>query len=777
MFASSRSPLVNAVFHFAVVLCLCAVGCAARTSNAPVGYGGLAITVTDASTGAVVTGATVRIANWAATTGDDGTCSFASAATGRTAIEVTKPGYVADRFQTDVFPNVVVMRTLSLAVAPEPASYDVVVVGAGTGGVAAALQAARMGASVALLEESDWIGGQMTAAAVTSLDEGPAHPHIRSGIYKEFVDKVLGHYASLNKSTGTAYFNPRSIAFEPGVGQRALYDLVHEADERTTGGRSAVDLYLTAEVSEVLKDDMAVRGVTLTDGTTIRSTVVIDASEYGDVLPLAGARYRVGNSTSDSVVSTACTQAITYTAVVRQYLDGMDPAFRFSSPPPGYETVAEQYRRSVTDDGQFLTTIPVHFAFHNSYRGMPDSANPSNYEASPDQMGLITKTGINWFNDYPVTVEYVENRQRRKAMDCGAKLRTLQFVYYLQQDLGHVYWSVTNDEGFDTPYNVAQGCPDIPPDFKALERHLPLKPYVREGRRAIGLMTLTAADIRREGTNGVAARGFPSALAVGDYPADLHGCAQTADLDCGDTAADWTRGAGPFQVPFEVFIPEAVDGLVLAEKNLSVSRLVNGAIRLQPITMATGQAAGAIAALAVEWNLQPRRLKPVDVQWALLESGAVLSLYNPSDVPVGHGYWKHLQLALVHGLATFNGERFDIDASMREADMADVLERAFGTPLAVAQPERLATRGEFAVALATAMRLDLTRAPTPEAYVDVPSWHAAFRPVQLLHAMGILEDGGGTFDPERTIARGDVVYYTVNAALGSQTSMLDRGAP
>jgi NADPH-dependent 2,4-dienoyl-CoA reductase/sulfur reductase-like enzyme len=64
-------------------------------------------------------------------------------------------------------------------------SYDVVVVGAGTGGVAASIQAARQGVHVALLEETDWIGGQMSAAAVSTMDElgklgGP------QGIYSEF---------------------------------------------------------------------------------------------------------------------------------------------------------------------------------------------------------------------------------------------------------------------------------------------------------------------------------------------------------------------------------------------------------------------------------------------------------------------------------------------------------------------------------------------------------------------------------------------------------------
>ena len=50
-------------------------------------------------------------------------------------------------------------------------SYDVVIAGAGTGGFSAAIQAARLGAKVALIEETDWIGGQMAAAGVSTMDE------------------------------------------------------------------------------------------------------------------------------------------------------------------------------------------------------------------------------------------------------------------------------------------------------------------------------------------------------------------------------------------------------------------------------------------------------------------------------------------------------------------------------------------------------------------------------------------------------------------------------
>jgi hypothetical protein len=743
--------------------------------------GALTILVTDAATGAGIPGATVRIANHAATTREDGQCSFSTIPAGNMAVAVTKSGYFAGRIDAEIVPDVTVARSVSILASIEPTTYDVLIVGAGTGGVSAAIQAARMGVRVALLEDSDWIGGQMTAAAVTSLDEGPALRTIRSGIYREFVDLVTSHYAAVNKSTGTAYFSSRSLAFEPSVGQRLLYALMRETDERFIDGRGTeLDLYLSVEVTEVLKEGTVVGGIRLADGTALRSAVVIDASEYGDVLPLAGARYRVGNSTSDAVNLAACTQALTYTAVIRKHLADMDPALQMRTPPPGYEVVAEQYGRSVTNDGHFSTAIPVSFVFHNAYRGMPDSGNPLDYDASPERMGLITKTGVNWFNDHEVTVRYVEDRAQRRAIDCSAKLKTLQFLYYLQHDLGHGAWSVADDENFDTPHNSGNSCSDFPPELKPLERQFPPKPYVREARRAIGMMTLTAADIRREGTPGVAVRRFPSALAVGDYPLDLHGCFQAADLDCGDSASDMATGhGGVFQVPLEVFVPEVVDGLVLAEKNISVSRLVNGATRLQPITMMTGQAAGALAALTAQRGVPPREIRAVDVQWALLEAGSVLSLQNPSDVPPGHPYWKQLQLGLVYGIAGYSGDRFDVDGTVRSYDMAEVITKAFGSSPSVGDPDEPATRADFAIALAQAMHLDLARAPASPAYVDVPPSHPAFRQVQLLHEMGILEEGDAvsTFEPERALTRGAVVFYTVNAALRWETSSLFGRAP
>jgi hypothetical protein len=135
---------------------------------------------------------------------------------------------------------------------------------------------------------------------------------------------------------------------------------------------------------------------------------------------------------------------------------------------------------------------------------------------------------------------------------------------------------------------------------------------------------------------------------MGDYFMDLHRTEEHIETDL-DTH-DYPKTDGPFQVVFEAFIPEKLDGFVPAEKNLSQSRLVNGATRLQPVTMLTGQAAGTIAALAVKRNVQPRQLRIREVQQAQLECGSTLVQRWYGDVPWGTPIWRATQMLTLYGV-------------------------------------------------------------------------------------------------------------------------------
>ncbi len=541
--------------------------------------------------------------------------------------------------------------------------YDIIIAGAGSGGVSAAIQAARMGARVALLEETDWIGGQMTAAAVSTMDE--ARRNSDSGIYKEFTARIARYYAARGKSIATCYWSDRTVCFEPRVGRRILAELIREA------GR--IELRLRTRVARVLYSGGRITGVVTAQGAVLKCKALIDATEYGDVLPLAPVRYRAGNSTSDALDPSACIQDLTYTAIVKRYPGGVPKELLLEVAPPSYDQAArKRFAEVVTKDGHSRWTgaYPVNWAVHNAYRGLPDSSQPGSYTGLEGEK--ITRTGVNWANDFPATAAVLDRRQRKKII-CEAKLRTLQFLYYMQHELGETGWSVADDEGFDTGYNREENsCEDIPARFKAIERNLPPLPYVRESNRIIGSFTLTAADIRREGNPPRARKNFPTALAVGDYSVDLHGCNAESTLEPGERLSDRPRGwvTGVFQVPFEAFIPEGIDGLLAAEKNLSQTRLANGATRLQPITMLTGQAAGAIAALAVRSGVPPRRVNPIAVQRVLLEAKSTLALRSFLDVPKNHPRWAAVQLATVHEwMAPAAEDRFGIDQPLTSADL------------------------------------------------------------------------------------------------------------
>ncbi len=583
-------------------------------------------------------------------------------------------------------------------------SYDVVVAGAGCGGIAAAISAARLGASVLLLEETDWIGGQATAAGVSTMDE--AGFNTTSGFYAEFTDRVRVHYARKGKSVGTCASSPRKTCFEPSVGRKILHEMID--DTRATG--ATIDLLLTSRITAVHRDANRITGVTLHDNRKIATKVLIEATEYGDVLPLTGEEFRVGRFLNK--VGDSCVQDITYTSVVKRYPQGVPSELWMAQPPPGYnDALRRRFARFVAADGKSDNSRPWSWPRHNSYRGLPDSSAPGSY--TRNDFPLISKTGINNANDFPATTAIFDRRQRR-AIECQSKLLTLQFLYYMQHDLGQKDWAIANDEGYDTPFNRNENnCPEIPAAFKPIERHMPVMPYVRESFRMVGLHTYAAPELQRTGTPPTATRTWKSAIAVGDYPMDLHACDREEDLEpslekLSDRPANFMAGLGPFQVPWEILIAKNIDGLIAAEKNVSVSRLVAGAIRLQPIAMLLGQAAGVTAALAVKRAIPPRSVPVPHVQKLLLEAGNRLTMADFPDVNKQNVAWAAIQFAVVNEwLRSEDGGRtFGLDRPLLRGHFP-------GLP---GDPKQRVTLPEFSAALARlAGRAPAIPIPNPNA--------------------------------------------------------------
>lgn len=704
---------------------------------------------------------------------------------------------------------------------------DVVVAGGGAGGISAAIAAARLGVRVILLEETEWLGGQMTAAGVSTMDDLSGN---RTGLYGEFYENVLFHYFMKGKSVSTCYWDGSTMAFEPSVGRDILVRMAKDAaKEASSGGKKgSLDIFYRSRVTAVRREGPAVRGVTADmDGRRmiIDCSVLIDATEWGDVIPLAGALYRAGNSLSPMISPKSRIQDITWLAVMKKYPGGIPSSLKLRNPPPGYERYLPGFRKIVTKNGNSFRSyplrLPVDFATHNGYRGLPDSSNPGNYDAStPEGWSAITKTGINWANDYPgsekwegrggLPAAYLEDPEFRRKAGAAALMKTLSFLYYVQNELGEP-WSVADDEySSSAPLDTARGI--VPDEYAEILRRFPPIPYVRESRRIVGLETPASRDVRlnsesyRDGRDG---REVAGAIAIGGYILDLHAGDEDVDLEAefGETASsiktDMPRG--PFQVPFGSLVSRNVDGLLAAEKNISMSRLVAGAFRLQPISMLTGQAAGTTAALSVLTGIPPRALDPRKVQKSLLEAGSALSLCDYSDVPRDHPFWPGVQMSNLYGwiapeelpsapsakiddiynhkvvrarLYGLDKGTFGVNSPLTGTEAEELFRKAFSGPQAAGPllypgsgPASFVTRGEFCSALARALGYRNLPRDTRPRYADIQEESRLFGPVHFLAERGVLDRAarGGVFMPDSFVTRGaaaDMIMRAVTAPKG-----------
>lgn len=573
--------------------------------------------------------------------------------------------------------------------------YDVVVAGAGTGGCGAAIQAARLGASVLLLDETDYIGGQMNAAAVTSMDEGGTLVRGR-GLYKELVAKIEAHYRPLGIDPETAY-QYGHICVEPRVGRKILHEMLAEAK---------VGLSLRSRVIKVLKEGETVTGaevsITTDKGTTthvVHSKVLVDATEWGDVIPLTGAKYRVGNCLSDAINPAQRVQDNTWTAVIKKYPGEVPAAFRLTEKPPGYtDKIHQRFVKTLTLGDEVGTDDrPWTWARFIGYRGMPNSAEGGGTRP-------ITRTHVNYNNDWPSSVAEIEDRAKRQATERDMRLVTLHLLYYIQETLGLKQWAVADDEGYDTPYNRAQidewlkERPDLEA-YRTVFYHFPVMPYVRESRRIEGMDTLTAKDIdRRPGHQPVQ---YETSVAIGDYPVDMHGSMQARylelDLDREEDIPDkfGSKGHGPFAIPFECFIPEQVKGFLVAEKNISQSRMANGATRLQPHTMLMGQAAGAIAALTVKLGIPADEMPATLAQEVLARAGSPLNYTPVQDVASDKPDWTAIQMVTVQGLLPLEAGKFHPQRLVTAKEAGAVLDALSEEPSRPVLQDPV-TRGTFA---------------------------------------------------------------------------------
>lgn len=476
----------------------------------------------------------------------------------------------------------------------ETRKVDVLVVGGGASGVAAALQSSRMGMRVLVAEETTWLGGMLTAAGVSAIDGNEDLP---AGIWGEFRERLARHYGGVS-ALATGWVS--NVQFEPSVGNRIFHEMLNCESVEIWKESSVKQLHRHAGQWTVR---IRVKGL----GTQIVETpVVIDATELGDIAKLCGVRYDVGMEsrldTGEDVApqkANGIVQDITYVAVLKDY--GRDVTIKR---PKGYNPA----------DFNCCCINPLCVTPKEADR-MWSSEKMMTYGKLPQD-----KYMINWpieGNDYYVNLIDMSPRQRSKALR-KAKLHTMRFVYFIQHELGYRNLGLADDE------------------YPTKDR-LPLIPYHRESRRIHGKVRFTLNHVTQPYTRPEPL--YRTTIAVGDYPVDHHhtryqGHEQLPNL--------YFYPIASFGLPLGTLIPKQTEGLIVAEKSISVSNIINGCTRLQPVVMQIGQAAGALAALAVKQGKQIDQVAVRDVQHEILAAKGYLlpfldaALTDPEFVPYQH---------------------------------------------------------------------------------------------------------------------------------------------
>lgn len=500
--------------------------------------------------------------------------------------------------------------------------YDLVVIGGGLGGVAAALAALRQGRRVFLSEEFDWLGGQMTSQAVPP-DEHPwiesfgsteSYRRLRRDVRQYYRD----HYPLRLEAARIPFLNPgngfvSALCHEPRVSLAVLhsYLLPYQGSGRLTIAHREVPV--AAEVSNGRVKSVTLQSLDGQRQRVVGAPFVIDATELGELLPLAGVSFRTGaearsqfdEPSAPDVADPDDVQGISWCFIVDYDPEGehvieqptqwakwrdYDPAL---TPSWGSKMLSWSATHPITLDPVVRTFDPIH---PKPERGPMDLwtfrriADKSNFQEGFYDSDIVL---VNW-----PQIDYLEGNL------IGASPEEKQRCLYeaRQQSLSMMYWMQTEaprpDGGKGWPGLRLRG------DLTDGVDGLAMAPYIRECRRIVGLSAVTenhVGETARQALGFDRAESFEDSVGVGAYRIDLH--PSTAHKNYLDV------GSLPFEIPMGALFGEQVENLLAGAKNISTTHITNGCYRLHPVEWNVGESAGLLASYCLEEKLTPLQVR------------------------------------------------------------------------------------------------------------------------------------------------------------------------
>ncbi len=499
-------------------------------------------------------------------------------------------------------------------------SADLVIIGGGLGGCAAALAAARNGLRVIMTEETDWIGGQLTSQAVPP-DENPwIETFGATKSYQSLRQKIRDYYAQnfplTDKARENKLFNPGNggvskLCCEPRIALAALNEML-----APFVATQKIQILLRHKASFAWTKADKVEAVLVRSSDSghdfiLRAPYFVDATELGELLPLTHTEYVTG---AESIKQTdelhakekaepQNVQAFTC-CFAMDYLHGEDHTI---GKPREYDFWRD-YVPKLTPPwtGKLLSLVysnPQTLAPRNGGFDPVKAGGLFHYRRIADRKNFVEGTYagdvslVNWPQNDFILGNLIDAAPEKIASHIKrAKQLSLSLLYWLQTEVerpdGGAGWKGLR----------------LRPDIVGTEDGLAKYPYIRESRRIRAEFTITenhvGTEARMHGTGKMPAEVFASdfedSVGIGSYRIDLH------PSTGGDNYVDIS--SLPFEIPLGALIPKRVENLLPACKNIGTTHITNGCYRLHPVEWNIGESVGALAAFCVSKNKLPREI-------------------------------------------------------------------------------------------------------------------------------------------------------------------------
>jgi len=505
---------------------------------------------------------------------------------------------------------------------------EILIVGGGLGGVAAALAALDAGRSVIMTEQYDWLGGQLTSQAVPPDEHSWVEQMAITARYRALRDGIRDyyrrHYPLTERSRAWRELNPGAgwvsrLCHEPRVAVAVIDAML--APYRASRRLEILQPYRPVG-AEVEGDRVrAVRLAHRDEETeiTVAASFVIDATETGDLLPLTGTEFvtgfeaqgETGEPSAPREAQPLNMQAVSICFAV-DHVDGDhtidkpanydfwrayrpdfwgDRLLSWRAPHPRTLEIVERSFTPNPDDDPLQVNADQRLSpgDTNLWTFRRIAARRNFVEGTYDSdITLVNWPMIDYFEG-PVFGVPDEEAQRHLA---GADELSRAVFYWMQTE------APRSDGGTGFPGLRLRG------DITGTRHGLAQAPYIREARRIKAAYTVVEQDLSLAVRGDKGAVRYRDTVGVGMYRIDLH------PSTGGDTYID--VGSCPFEIPLGALLPQRMTNLLPAGKNIGTTHITNGCYRLHPVEWNIGEAAGALAAFCLDRSLPSQAVRERD---------------------------------------------------------------------------------------------------------------------------------------------------------------------